>query len=160
MDSLLGYYRMFFRSKKWYHRIFFHFVDVSLNNGWLLYIRDHAANEIKGKPLSLYEFKSSVSYSLRHQNKPLNRVGRPAAVAQDLRIRASKRKVPTIDVIQDQVGHFPVSLAKRAKCRNAPCKSQVVTYCIKCKVYLCIGHGKQCFTQFHGVDVDWAELPQ
>ena len=37
LDSLIGLYRIKLRSKKFYHRIFFHFLDVSVVTSWLLY---------------------------------------------------------------------------------------------------------------------------
>ncbi|XP_076041808.1 uncharacterized protein LOC143025693 [Oratosquilla oratoria] len=44
MDALTAFYRMFFRSKKWYHQLFFHnFFDVAIVNAWLVYRRDHTA---------------------------------------------------------------------------------------------------------------------
>jgi hypothetical protein len=39
LDSLLGLYRIHIRSKKWYHRLFFHMLDVIISNAWLLYRR-------------------------------------------------------------------------------------------------------------------------
>ena len=76
MDALMGFYRMFFRSHKWPNRIFFHFMDLCLNEAWLLYRRDfESVREVeKDRPLTLYQFKSVVSYTLRNQNKPLKRL--------------------------------------------------------------------------------------
>ncbi|CAL4133200.1 unnamed protein product [Meganyctiphanes norvegica] len=62
-------------------------------------------------------------------------------------------------VIEDQVGHIPIGLTKRGRCRNVGCKSVPVFYCMKCKVYLCIGNGKNCFAGFHGVQMDLADFP-
>ncbi|XP_045453941.1 piggyBac transposable element-derived protein 3-like [Melitaea cinxia] len=39
LDALLGYYRIQIRSKKFYHRIFFHMIDMVTVNAWLLYRR-------------------------------------------------------------------------------------------------------------------------
>ena len=38
MDSLISFYCMFFRSKKLYHRVFFHYIDICIVNAWLLYV--------------------------------------------------------------------------------------------------------------------------
>ena len=164
MDSLLGLYRIFFRGKKWYLRIFFHLVDLSLNNAWLPYRRDFELLGESGKTMSLYEFKSNVSFCLRNKSKPLNKIGRPASLAKEVRLHSgarNKKKVPPSAIVEDQVGHFPISLPSRGRCRNTPCKGSVVTYCVKCEVYLCIGPGpqRQCFTKFHGVDIDLTNLP-
>ena len=54
LDSILGYYRIRIRSKKWYHRIFFHLLDLSIVNAWLLWKRktnsDRPLIEFKGHP--------------------------------------------------------------------------------------------------------------
>ncbi|CAK1602064.1 unnamed protein product [Parnassius mnemosyne] len=39
LDSMLGFYRIKIRSKKWYHRLFFHFIDLVCVNSWLLWRR-------------------------------------------------------------------------------------------------------------------------
>ena len=39
LDSVLGYYRNKIRSRKWHHRIFFHFLDMTAVNGWILWRR-------------------------------------------------------------------------------------------------------------------------
>ena len=155
MDSLMGFYRLFLRSKKWYHRIFFHIIDLSVNNAWLLYRRDFEQDHVNEKPLSLYEFKLAVSYTLRNQHRPLKRVGRPSTNTEVQRpnIRGTKRSFLPQPVIDDQVGHFPISVQKRGVCQNPLCKSVVKTCCMKCKMFLCIfGSGKQCFLDFHGID--------
>ena len=115
MDSLLGFYQIFFRSKKWYHQLFFlHFVDMALINAWLLYRRDfNSYFESSGKPMRLYEFKANVSLALRKQCKPLKRpVRRPSnspsnttlSVPSDRMQRNTK--IPQKDVIDGQAGHF------------------------------------------------------
>lgn len=42
LDALLGYYRIQNRSHKIYHRIFFHLLDMTTVNAWLLYRRRNA----------------------------------------------------------------------------------------------------------------------
>lgn len=42
LDALLGYYRIQNRSHKFYHRIFFHLLDMTTVNAWLLYRRRNA----------------------------------------------------------------------------------------------------------------------
>ncbi|MGH0114428.1 UNVERIFIED_CONTAM: hypothetical protein FKN15_015930 [Acipenser sinensis] len=47
LDSLIALYRIKIRSKKWYHRLLFHFIDMTVVTSWLLYRRDCSA---KGVP--------------------------------------------------------------------------------------------------------------
>ena len=69
LDSLTGLYHCRIRSKKWYHRLFFHLVDVCVLNAWLLYKRLCCVrNE---KPQRLHDFKAAVAEALCKHNKQL-----------------------------------------------------------------------------------------
>ena len=162
MDTLLGFYRLILRSEKWYQRIFFHFCDVSLVNAWLLYRRDLDLSESTDKPLSLYDFKGNVSFCLRNQNRQLARyVGRPSTSQACVKptLRGPKRKLPPKTVNEDQIGHVPLGLTKTGRCKNRGCTGVSMYFCMKCKVYLCIGYGKDCFALFHRVDFDMSDFP-
>ena len=162
MDMLIALYRIFYKSKKWYHRIFWHMVDECVCNAWLLYRRDWDASAQSGRHLNLMEFKFEVSYCLRNQHKPCyqqKKVGRPT-IFQQLRERRKfriRKTIPMKPVREDGVGHVPVALKRRGTCQNYDCKSVVVTFCIKCKVHLCIKRSRQCFLEFHGLEFDASE---
>ena len=137
-------------------------VDECVCNAWLLYIRDWDAAARTGRHLNLMEFKFELSYCLRKQQKPSNqqRASRPTIYQQE-RERGKfriKKKIPLKPVREDKVGHFPVTLKRRATCQNVDCKRVIVTFCITCKVHLCIsGTDRQCFLEFHGVNFDTSE---
>ena len=78
LDGLLSYYRIPVRSKKWYHRLIWHCLDVSVVQGWLLYRRDAGAEKV----LSLKEFKVSVAESLMKQGKSVNQKRPPVNVGR------------------------------------------------------------------------------
>ena len=61
LDSLLSLYRIHIRSKKWYHKLFFHFLDVTVVKSWLMHCRGVTGNEGK---LRLREFKMILANSL------------------------------------------------------------------------------------------------
>jgi hypothetical protein len=62
LDSLIAVYRIKIRSKKWYHRIVFHLLDMTVVNAWLLYRRDCTSCDIHKKhQYSLLEFKASTA---------------------------------------------------------------------------------------------------
>ena len=54
-DQMLSYYRMSFRSKKYYMRLIFHMIDMTVANCWLLYRRaaDKARYQLENKILYL-----------------------------------------------------------------------------------------------------------
>jgi len=60
LDSIIGRYRIAIRSKKWYFKLFYHFLDVSLVNVWLLYRRAYE-NEAT---ISLVKFRQEVAVTL------------------------------------------------------------------------------------------------
>ena len=53
------FYRIKTRSKKWYKRVLYHFIDLSLINAFIL------RKEVNGK-LPLYEFKVTVASALMY----------------------------------------------------------------------------------------------
>ena len=133
-DQLLALYRITIRSKKYYHRIFFHFVDMAVVNSWLLYRRDcDALNVSKKNRLKLVAFKLDIATCLLSQNKPTgntSRTGRPSldSSSVDQRWQAKKKRcnrtklIPSKLVRLDNVGHFSVD-ADRQRCKMPGCKS-------------------------------------
>ncbi|CAG9566084.1 unnamed protein product [Danaus chrysippus] len=77
LDSMLGYYRIHLRSRQWYKRIFFHMVDMTLVNAWLLWRRINADSY-----MPLYDFKLAVSEHLHKAGKAVmtKKRGRPSSI--------------------------------------------------------------------------------
>lgn len=70
MDSLIVLYRTAIRSKKWYHRIVFHLLDLTVVNAWLLYRRGCRSCNVNTKDqISLRDFKISVAACLCQEKK-------------------------------------------------------------------------------------------
>jgi len=73
IDSLIGLYRNRVRSKKWYHRLWFHIMDLTLVNSWLLYKRTFTEQNKDGTssalPMPLLDFKNEVARSLLRKGK-------------------------------------------------------------------------------------------
>jgi len=61
LDSLMGLYRITIRSKKWYHRLFFHYLDMAVVNAWLLYRRARSQQNNTSEVLRLAEFKAQIA---------------------------------------------------------------------------------------------------
>lgn len=85
-DAMISLYRIHTRSKKWYHKILFHIIDMCLVNSWFLYRRDSDAKQIQTKDqLKLYDFRMSVARNLlRAGNDRVskNKRGRPSNVVE------------------------------------------------------------------------------
>ena len=64
-DQMMVYYRMAFRSRKYYLRLVFHMIDMCVINSWLLYRRSlDKINVKRHQQNSLSEFKLRLSISL------------------------------------------------------------------------------------------------
>jgi len=70
LDSILGLYRIHIRSKKWHLKFFFHLLDLSVVNAWLLWRR---ANPTLYMPLS--DFKAEVAECLCKAGKQTEKKG-------------------------------------------------------------------------------------
>lgn len=151
LDALIAYYRIHIRSKKYYHRLFFHFVDMVIVNSWLLYRRDCESLTVpKKKQKDLLAFRTSIAQALCMQGKDLSKKkrGRPSL---DVEREFEKKKhrgpatvMPTQEVRSDAVGHWPVVESERQRCKLPHCKGQTVIKCAKCTVHLCLNKNKDC----------------
>ena len=128
LDSLLALYCIPVRSKKWYHRLLWHFFDLSLVQSWLMYRREATANNVPGKEqLSLLQFKLSVAQSLMSENKAKGmKRGRPSRdVDEGHRQKAARgpaAALPVTAVRIDGVAHWPVFATKKGRCKLPGCK--------------------------------------
>ena len=81
LDFLIALYRIKLRSKKYYHRLFFHFLDMTVVTSWLLYRRDCDKLGVPQRnQLPLLKFKYEVAEALHKQNKAVGpaKRGRPS----------------------------------------------------------------------------------
>ena len=65
-------------------KVFFHLIDLTLCNAWLLYVLEHNHIYRDEKSLNLYEFKRSVSecwvkQNVAEEDRMLRRQGRPSS---------------------------------------------------------------------------------
>lgn len=82
LDSLIGRHKIGIRSKKWYLRIFYHLIDLTIVNAWILYKRVIKSKVEKGKTkekiLNLWEFRINISECLCKHGTFKNKRGRPS----------------------------------------------------------------------------------
>ena len=58
-------------------------------------------------------------------------------------------EVADIDIRRDQIGHMPVVMGSRQRCKPSSCKRQTVFKCIKCEVLLCLHKNSNSFIRFY-----------
>lgn len=143
IDSLVGLYRHTVRDKRWYMRIFYHFLQVAVVNCWLLWKMNDE------EKMDLLEFKSSIATSLIYTGESKQgKRGRPSSVEIGLPVR--KKRVhhrASEELRKDGGGHFPEKTDSKyaSVCHLRECKRKTRYKCMRCKEPLC----PECFAKFH-----------
>lgn len=147
-DFLVALYRTQPGTKKYYMRICYHLLDVSVVNAWLLY-RRHMKQTDK-EHMTLLNFRIDIANSLIQYGKNIvRRRGRPANKPTPVRQRMVAPVGSSLEARFDGVGHWPVE-DRRARCLQCKERGSFSSFkCSKCNVCLCIKKGKNCFTAFH-----------
>lgn len=151
LDSMLGYYRISIRSKKWYIRVFFHFIDMICVNSWILWRRNLKNNDLY---LPLSEFKIGIAEILTATNSIQRKRGRPSSASLQPKLELKKKKypfsqIPAQEIRTDNLNHLPIVNDDRQRCKYPECKGKSQISCGKCKVFLCLNKDRNCFSQFH-----------
>ncbi|XP_031333889.1 piggyBac transposable element-derived protein 3-like [Photinus pyralis] len=155
LDSLLGLYPIKLKSKKWYHRIFYHLIDVAVVNSWLV---DRRIKKQLGKTedvVPLLVFKTLAEQLCAQKNivTKHKRAGRPRSSSpQCLPKRRCLEARPSSYIQEDRTDHWPSWTTNRERCKRRTCKGKSRVVCVKCKIHLCFHPNKNCFKEFH-VDV-------
>ena len=138
---LLSLYKTKCKTKKWYHRIFFHLLSLSVVNAWTIY------REIGGNS-SLLDFQMNVSKCLINNVSTSDDENIEPLAKRRSAVKASQ--VPH-EIRYDQKNHWPIQLdGTTQRCKNPGCNRRGRFICSKCQIVLCVV-GSKCFTQFHGV---------
>lgn len=151
-DMLLSLYRINIRPKRWYIRILYYFIDLSIVNSWLLY-RRHMEQHGKNRFTPLLEFRADIAESLIKAGKPTieRRRGRPSLQNENQPEAKQRRflvKNPPVVVRFDRIDHFPEHAEKRGRCRLCS-KGYSQMKCVKCGILLCFTKDKNCFKDYH-----------
>lgn len=143
-DQLKSTYEINRRSKKWWHRIFFHFLDTTVTNAHIIYTENMRGH---GPSIKLKDFRINLSVALcgiPHQQERRSRSlldetpnRYKMIVAQEIRYSEAK--------------HMPERTTSK---RCALCSTKVEPHrtkwsCSTCNVGLCLSEAKNCFSQYH-----------
>lgn len=161
LDSHIGRYKINFRSRKWYFRIFYHLLDLTVINSWLLYRRvavqknKGSSSSIQFQLMKLSHFRIELAKTLCQIGKPVAvKRGRPSTSELQQQYYAKKKRgptapIPTTDVRLDHTSHFPKWNETRQRCKLPSCSLRSFITCTKCGVHLCLNKGQNCFLEFH-----------
>lgn len=140
-DQLKKCYQIDRRSKKWWHRIFFHFLDVCVVNSYIMF-----RQQSEGATLSLKQFRINLSQSLMSSDKSKSSCGRKKKNT----ISSFKKNIST-EVRYSGNVHLPVHMNKR-RCGNCSTKEtphRSFWGCKACDVALCLTQDRNCFLEYH-----------
>ncbi|XP_033823196.1 piggyBac transposable element-derived protein 2-like [Periophthalmus magnuspinnatus] len=149
LDCLISKYRYPMKARRWYIYLFWHTVTTALVQAWLLYRRHCSALAMPKKDIMKHRnFQAALATALIMTNVLVAQRGRPTGeVATVYSPRASRVDQPD-DVRHDNVGHLPVKVGNRGRCKV--CKNGFTdTSCVKCNVRLCFNEKRNCFMAYH-----------
>ncbi|CAF3536949.1 unnamed protein product [Rotaria sp. Silwood1] len=144
IDMLISLYRINGRSKKYYTKIIFHLIDLSIVNGWLLYCRHCSQLNIQKRgTMSLLLFRISVAEAMLKSAPPTpsTKRGRPSLDStsnennQTTTSRAVPNSIPPSSVRLDKFDHWSIH-ASKSRCRNFDCIGYTRICCSKCQLYV------------------------
>lgn len=126
LDSLFALYRISLKSKKWHHKLLWHFLDMMLIQAWLLYIRDFDLSDVPRKDKLPPLVKLDVADCLLLQGKAVeSKRGGPSTGVDELYIGKAKNgpavRMPVTPTRTDRFGHFPEFEEKNGRCKNPGC---------------------------------------
>ncbi|MGH0136960.1 UNVERIFIED_CONTAM: hypothetical protein FKN15_037497 [Acipenser sinensis] len=99
-------------SKKWNHRMVFHFLDMTVVTAWLLYIWDCDASDMLKEQIRLHSFKSYIAQSLCKCGKNLEQKrgcpsgGISSEYEEKRRRQGPTAPIPFPDVRLDGTSHW------------------------------------------------------
>ena len=141
-------------------KIFFHYIDLTVVNAWLLYQLESKRTHPGEKYMDLYQFKRNISevWIKNNTSKPVttNTRGEPRRTTTitipELHHGAARpaNAVP-LAVRFDPKWHLPFCFSgytDRHRC--AQCKNGMTNmFCMKCEVFLCCKFEKSCYLVWH-----------
>ncbi|KAJ8926403.1 hypothetical protein NQ314_021189 [Rhamnusium bicolor] len=139
MDMLKSIYEIDRKSKKWWHRIMWYFLDVSIVNSFILF-KHRTGSSIP----NLKVFRVSVATGLIGAGQPARSRAQPKVTNH------FKRTVP-YEIRYDQCLHMPVYSKSRrcAFCSNTQDPHRTRWTCSTCDVGFCLNDKKNCFQVYH-----------
>lgn len=153
-DRLRALYCVDRKSMKWWHRLFWGFFDIALVNAFVIYCNLFEETD-------MLSFRRSVAQGLLAQRAPPSKRGRPSKPTSPEGAAPSKRRKSDFSVPKD-VRHgnrgihwikFVTARGRCEVCSSRKIQSRPHSRCSHCKVFLCVNDKKNCFAEYHNVDV-------
>lgn len=114
LDMLKAIYELNRKSKKWWHRIFWYLLDISLVNSYIIF--KERSNTLQSATLKLKDFRIAVCTGLIGADESLPQRGRPLSLNSQNHFKVT---VPQ-EIRYDSCAHMPVHGTSR---RCAQCST-------------------------------------
>lgn len=152
LDSSMSRHKITLKSRKWTNRLFYHLLDMTCINAWILYKRIYQ-DQAKTKNLRLIDFKLEVADSLfnyKNSSKHTTVRRRPniETEIQKKKQKPNSQVPPPEDVRLDGTQHWTL-VSKKGRCKMPGCTGQTKMFCSKCELNLCLTADKNCFFNYH-----------
>jgi len=132
------------KARKWWHRLFFHFIDTAIVNSHVIY------KQTTNKYITMKDFRREISRSLVSKTLVEKRAVQNKSKISPVELKKNKPSVPNI-IRLEQAAHQPQRGTRRRCARCSTKKNEVRTewMCCVCNVPLCLGKNKNCFALYH-----------
>lgn len=153
-DRLRALYCVDRKSPKWWHRLFWGVLDIAFVNAYVIHGLIFEKRTVK-------DFRRSVAQGLMTM-KDVGVKKRISRENPDSSGPSKRRKASSYSTLSDvrlgnRGGHWPKYVQNRGRCEVCSMQktqSKPRTVCSLCNVYLCLNDKKNCFVDYHEVNVD------
>jgi hypothetical protein len=167
-DQMVGLYNSGRKSVKWWKRIFFYILEVSINNARILEEKQRQKYGLEPRPL--LDFKIELAESLVAGRTYRKKAGRPSVDNIDIRLEDTGGHLPVMGdrqrdckVCNKKIAHGDGGRGRKGNVRkrgeqNATYfteRHRTKIYCAICNVGLCVVTGRNCFYNYHKYKKYW-----
>ena len=140
-DRLISVYKIDRKSKKWWFRLFWHFLDLTISNVYILYRK----KDIK-PTLNLKKFRLNlVEQMVGHKIPTAKGRKRKSDTSEDFRYQK-----PQVSLEKRRNQAALIDSAKRcAHCSTKKDQRRTKWKCVTCDVPLCLLQDRNCFQSYH-----------
>ncbi|KAG7487665.1 hypothetical protein MATL_G00025970 [Megalops atlanticus] len=153
-DALIKYFSVTQKSRRWYMKLFLHFVDIAVVNSFI--IHKEVALARQQKPLTQKRFRELLCMELADVGKPQASTSGEAAseafsstLPQGPEQGPEQRPEECLPVPVCEVSTDPCLKASQGRRKCVHCKMKTMYKCRSCDVPLCIVVDRLCFTEWH-----------
>lgn len=144
-DQLRSTYGMIRRSRKWWHSLFWGFLDIAFVNAYVIY-------NLQFEKVSTFEFRRSISMGFMAMNSCTSN-----RRTTDPIVKRRKYNYNVSDDVRlgNRGSHWVVYENNRGRCvmcSSRSMQSRPHSKCSTCGIFLCCNQNKICFLEYHDMN--------